>query len=78
MPSLKICLLRIVKETHKEHPRMAQGHGKHHQRPLCPTDIHLAEMSPVDLRFFTGQFVQPQKSFALWSRSQASNVRTEL
>jgi hypothetical protein len=57
---------------------MAQHHDERHQRELCPADLEMAEMSPVQLCPLARQATQPQIGRGLRSWPMAGDQVAEV
>ena len=47
-------------EAQEDAPRVTENHHEAHQRALRAPDLHLAEVSPIDLSLLAGKGLQPQ------------------
>lgn len=53
----------IEEETQEDPPGLAEHDDEGHERPSCPADLHLAEVTPVRLGLFAGKRAQTQIRF---------------
>ena len=56
----EVAHLRVQVEAQEDASREAENHHEAHQRALRATDLHLAEVGPVDLGLLAGKGLQPQ------------------
>lgn len=68
----------IEKEAQEDPAGLAEHDDEGHERPSCPTDQHLPEVSPVRLRLFAWKRAQAQIGLRLLARPVASDHMAEV